>query len=275
MLDPMPNLADPSVIGDETAMTRIALQDSDLAPQETHGSYGDPSLSQHDAAGSGSPQSTPMAPGVGGFNIAPPAGRENRRDVIATRSGDVSGHDLKTLDFEPQPLVARGKALRALRVWGGRSSILLSATLMLGLLALALSTPFDGARQQIRELWASQPWLELFHAPGPHARLLIESPKGSANEPLQLGIALEGASGGETITVTGLASGTELSLGKILQSGAWVVADADIDKTFVGPPPDFVGTMSATVTLHSPNGRLLDRQPLQLEWIAIEAAGRA
>jgi hypothetical protein len=66
-----------------------------------------------------------------------------------------------------------------------------------------------------------------------HARLVVESQEGFANKPLPLGISLQDASGGETVTMAGLAEGTELSLGTALSPGRWLVPALDLDKTFI------------------------------------------
>jgi hypothetical protein len=97
-------------------------------------------------------------------------------------------------------------------------------------------------------------------------RLIIGSPRGAIDEPLPVGIAIENATGGETVTITGLADGTELSLGSLSDSRAWTVGAGDVEQTFVGPPRHFVGRMEATASLRSASGRLLDQQALQLEW---------
>jgi len=103
-------------------------------------------------------------------------------------------------------------------------------------------------------------------APSEPAQLIIESQKGFANEPLPLGISIKDASGGERITLAGLAAGTELSLGTSLGSAGWLVSAGDLDKTFVGAPKDFVGVMDATVNLQSADERLLDSKVVRLEW---------
>ena len=68
---------------------------------------------------------------------------------------------------------------------------------------------FDETPQQVSDFWPLTSWDEddstqtSAHA----ARLVVESRKGFSNEPLPLGVSLEGASGSETVTVTGLANG--------------------------------------------------------------------
>jgi hypothetical protein len=89
---------------------------------------------------------------------------------------------------------------------------------------------------------------------------------GLPNEPLPLGIAIEQASGDETVLIIGLAESTELSLGTFAAGYGWLVAARDVSETFVGAPKDFVGVMEATVGLYTQTGRLLDRGALRLEW---------
>src|SRR2546421_9151905 len=89
---------------------------------------------------------------------------------------------------------------------------------------------------------------------GSGAHLAIENQKGLTSEPLPLGISVADGSGGETVTVAGLAEGTELSLGTALASGNWLVPVADLDRTFVGAPMSFVGVMTAKVALNSATG---------------------
>src|SRR5258708_3363779 len=101
---------------------------------------------------------------------------------------------------------------------------------------------------------------------GSAAHLAIENQKGLTSEPLPLGISIADSSGGETVTVAGLAEGTELSLGTALGSGSWLVPVADLDKTFVGAPTSFVGAMTAKVTLNAPTGKRLDSRNIRFEW---------
>jgi hypothetical protein len=102
-----------------------------------------------------------------------------------------------------------------------------------------------------------------------HPTLVITaSQKGYVNEPLPLGIWLNDASGEETVTIGGLAEDTELSQGSSRGLAGWPLAARELDKTFVGPPKDFVGVMDATVKLSSAGGQLLESQVIRFEWIA-------
>jgi hypothetical protein len=101
---------------------------------------------------------------------------------------------------------------------------------------------------------------------GSAAHLAIENQKGLTIEPLPLGISVADASGGETVTVAGLAEGTTLSLGTALEADNWLVTVADLDKTFVAAPVSFVGVMTAKVTLNSATGKRLDTRNIRFEW---------
>jgi hypothetical protein len=100
------------------------------------------------------------------------------------------------------------------------------------------------------------------------ALVVTASQKKYVNEPLPLGMWLNNDSGKETVTIDGLLEGTELSLGTSRGLAGWVLTGGDLDKTFVGPPRDFVGVMNATVELSSAGGQLLESQVIQFEWIA-------
>src|SRR5262249_1969556 len=101
---------------------------------------------------------------------------------------------------------------------------------------------------------------------GSVAHLAIQNQKGRTIEPLPLGISVADGSGGETVTVGGLAEGSKLSFGTALGSGNWLVPVADLDKTFVGAPGSFIGVMTAKVTLNSATGERLDTRDVRFEW---------
>jgi hypothetical protein len=69
---------------------------------------------------------------------------------------------------------------------------------------------------------------------GSATHLSIENQKGLTSEPLPLGISVADGSGGETVTVAGLAEGTELSL-----TTAWITFPTGTCASIVlrGPAP--------------------------------------
>jgi hypothetical protein len=130
---------------------------------------------------------------------------------------------------------------------------------VIGIIGIALLAFADPTQKLVGSFWRTKPL-------GSAAHLAIENQKGLANEPLPLGISVIDASGGETVTIAGLAEGTELSLGTALGSGNWLVPVADLDKTFVGAPMSFVGVMTAKVTLNSVSGKRLEAQNVRFDW---------
>jgi hypothetical protein len=194
-----------------------------------------------------------MASGIGGFNIPLPPPRE---DGIAI---EPHMEDRRLLIFDPARAGVEAKSVPARSGKGFVVSML--ALLAFGTL-VALNY-VDGVR-----LASAVAVLASLVQSEALARLIIESPRGAVNEPLPLGITIENATGGETVTITGLTDGTDLSLGSLSDSLAWTIAAGEVEQTFVGPPKHFVGRMEATVSLRSASGRLLDEQPLPLEWTA-------
>jgi hypothetical protein len=130
---------------------------------------------------------------------------------------------------------------------------------VIGIIGIALLAFADPTQKLVGSFWRTKPL-------GSASHLAIENQKGLANEPLPLGISVIDASGGETVTIAGLAEGTELSLGTALGSGNWLVPVADLDKTFVGAPMSFVGVMTAKVTLNSVSGKRLEAQNVRFDW---------
>ena len=208
-----------------------------------------------------------MAPGVGGFNIDPPAPRASllKSDVAIAYAPHRA---LPKPTFVPQPPIQAYRT--AIVVESGGSSLVLNLfaiTAIVGVIALGFA---DETRKQVnRILELVRPLYEISNAEtsAHRARLVVENQKGFANEPLPLGISVKDASGAETVTVAGLANDAELSLGTSLGAAGWRVPAHDLDKTFVGARGDFVGIMDAMVILRSSGGELLDSQAVRFEWI--------
>jgi hypothetical protein len=99
------------------------------------------------------------------------------------------------------------------------------------------------------------------------ARLVVESQRGFANEPLPLGVALSNSMGSEMLTLVGLATGTRLSTGSPLGLTGWQLPAREVSNAFAYAPKDFVGIMNAAVDLRSPRDRLMDSQIVRLEWV--------
>ncbi len=106
-------------------------------------------------------------------------------------------------------------------------------------------------------------------------RLVVEGQRGYANEPLALGVALEGQANGESLLLEGLADGTRLSAGMPIGRTGWRVSAADLGGVMAYAPADFVGVMDAKADLRSSHDRLMDSQFVMLEWMAKQPAAGA
>jgi hypothetical protein len=205
-----------------------------------------------------------MAHGVGGPNIDLPVPSANSIEV-ETAIEELRGRWFPT----PEWPIQTGRKAKV--VWIGRFSFVFSMLAIVGTVGVKLFAFLDEAGKQVSDIRGPvMPLHDGLSKAGRSAhpaRFVVENQMGVANEPLPLGILLKGASSGETVTVEGLMKGTDLSLGIPRGSDGWLVSTADLDKTFVGAPQDFVGVMEATVNLRSASNQLLDRQIVRLEWM--------
>ena len=212
-----------------------------------------------------SPRPPRMAPGIGGFNISLPPPRDAMEGGIAT---EPPMEDRRPVILDP----AAGAGAEGESALARRGKVVVSMLALLAVAAFVIVSYVDGVRTKQASAIAVLKSLVESEAP---TRLIIESPRGAVDEPLPLGITIENATGGETLTITGLADGTELSLGNLSDSLAWTIAAGKIEQTFVGPPSRFVGRMQATASLRSASGRLLDERALRFEWTARNDEQRA
>jgi hypothetical protein len=203
------------------------------------------------------------APGINSFNIAPP-----------NSIGRWPAHDhrsllkIEVLARPPIQSESRSASAGSASVWLHRSLFILSLLALIGIAGVATLVLSPQAGQQAGEiLQAATGWnFSVISPPAPSARLVVQTQKGLKNEPLPSGLSLVDASGGETVTIAGLAPGTDLSIGTSLGGADWQLSASDLDKTFVGSAKDFVGVMDATAILSSASGRILDRQAIRFEW---------
>jgi hypothetical protein len=157
-------------------------------------------------------------------------------------------------------------------VWIGRASFFLIVFPVVAIIGFMLLVTPDHARRLITDITGVMTLSDGVTKADMSLRqphLVLRSQKGFADELLPLGISLEDASGGETVSMTGLAS-AGLSKGTSLGLAGWQVSAEDLDKTWVSAPEGFVGVMDAMVNLHSASGQLLQSKILRLEWIAKE-----
>jgi hypothetical protein len=101
-------------------------------------------------------------------------------------------------------------------------------------------------------------------------RLSFQPYRGMRGQPLPLGLTLHGRADGAAITIAGLAPGMSLSTGHSLGPDSWRVPVADLARTWIGPPADFVGLVDLVAELHL-SEMLVHRRLLQFEWAATPA----
>jgi hypothetical protein len=108
----------------------------------------------------------------------------------------------------------------------------------------------------------------------PPARLIgVEGRQNFSNEAISLGITLNGASGSELALLSGLVSGTRLSVGGPVGESGWRLPARDLMSALAYAPRDFIGVMNAAIDLRLPNDRLLDSRVMRLEWVPRRPAG--
>jgi hypothetical protein len=201
-----------------------------------------------------------MAPGLGGFNIEPPAAPESTPPLKDVREPRALKPDIIRPPSGTEQYRLCAMELNSVRASDGR--LLLAPKVIaavIGIIGITLLALPDPMRKMVDSFGRIKPF-------GSAAHLAIENQKGLTSEPLPLGISVADGSGGETVTVSGLAEGTELSLGTELGSSSWLVPVADLDKTFIGAPVRFVGVMTAKITLNSATGTRLDTRNIRFEW---------
>ncbi len=95
--------------------------------------------------------------------------------------------------------------------WTGTLSFICVLTAIAVLIAAIIIFP-DAVRKNTDGVADLRPsLLEGMSRTAPSARLQVKSQKGFVNDPLPLGVSIKDASGGETVTLTGLAAGSNVS----------------------------------------------------------------
>ncbi len=210
-------------------------------------------------------ESPPMAPGLGGPNVELP-------ERLRPFEGDVAIKDLRRRLMLDPDLVLQPPMRAQVRdiipwVWRLSSVFVLAATVAFAATLMVVSR---GARPPGGVV---APAADRLARPSVQpARLVVESQRGLANEPIPLGVSLTDGSGNEMVTLVGLARGTELTAGTPIGSSSWQLSARDLDKTLARAPKDFVGVMGAAIDLRSPGDRLMDSQFVRLEWVAKKEA---
>jgi hypothetical protein len=123
-----------------------------------------------------------------------------------------------------------------------------------------------GLRLSLQEATSGMP-------PESARRLLVDQQMGFTDEPLPLGLAIRNPAGDETVTLTGLAAGTIVAPGAMLETSGWQMPGQALAAALAYPPRDFVGVMEATVRLLDGRNELLDSRIVRLVWIEGKPVG--
>jgi len=203
----------------------------------------------------------PMAPGIGGPNIElPPLTTRPVDDAIASSAARRSP-DWGSIPTSPIPAPPKTVAR-------GSGRFLLGLTLSAIIVGLALFLFLNSAGKRPVADTVIPP-MAVSHAKiaVPPARLLVDRQKGFVNERLPLGVSLDGGTGGEALTLSGLALGSKLSAGTPIGASVWRLWPRDLDQAFAYAPKDFVGVMDTAIDLRSADDELIDSQVVRFEWV--------
>lgn len=226
-----------------------------------------------------SPDPPPRLPlGVGGPNIEFPPRLEPRQFDSSFAINEARTRSSPESDVVPLPRVpTRGGASRW--IGGLILLILIAAILAYGLVLIAprdqtaIVPPSD--KPATPEVAGPPAAGKQREEPGAIPRLIAEDRRAYVNEPLRLGLSLDGASGGEFLLIKGLNEATRFSAGTLVAPNSWRVSAADIGNLFVHAPEDYVGTMDAVVDLHTADNRKVDSQRIKLEWVPVALPSQA
>jgi hypothetical protein len=103
-------------------------------------------------------------------------------------------------------------------------------------------------------------------------RLIVEGASAENNREILIGASVEGPTEGATVVVSGLATGSTLSVGRPWGATGWIVPAAELAGALLRPPQGFSGTMEYALTLRGADNAVLERQAIRLDWAASNEA---
>ena len=158
-----------------------------------------------------------------------------------------------------------------------RSRLVVVCCLVGLILAIAISSVIVFGQLRVADIW-HQPaddhsWTQLNRAasalPAEQAilRLIVQSARGMTGEPVPLGLAIYGPAEGAIVIITGLLAGMEVSTGVEVGAHRWELLPEDVGYAFIAPPENFVGSADLVAELRLADDKIVDRQPIYLEWV--------
>jgi hypothetical protein len=117
----------------------------------------------------------------------------------------------------------------------------------------------------------------LLHALTPSAAhraptLTVRNHDGAVNDPLELGVDVEAAEPGATVTIKGMPLGGRLTVGEQMTLTEWRLAAEEAANAVVIPPADYVGVVNLSAELRNPDGTPVVTRGIQLSWKSAAAA---
>jgi TPR repeat protein len=166
-----------------------------------------------------------------------------------------------------------------------RSKLVIICCLVAVILAIAISLVIVFGELPLADIW-HQPvnnhsWTRLNQATsamrGEQAipRLIVQSSRGMAGEPVPLGLAIQRPAEGVVVLITGMLAGMEVSTGFEVGAHKWELLPEDVGYAFVVPPENFVGSVDLVVELRLADDKIVDRQAIYLEWVPPTSPGLA
>ncbi|MDR3448873.1 MAG: hypothetical protein P4M15_03850 [Alphaproteobacteria bacterium] len=100
------------------------------------------------------------------------------------------------------------------------------------------------------------------------ASLIInDAPPSPVDQPVPLGVSVDGANELNFLVISGLPKGAALSAGHFVGDDGWSLYATEIKDALIQPPPHFVGVMELTVSLII-GANTIESRPMQFEWVA-------
>src|SRR5262249_54927110 len=197
--------------------------------------------------------------GRGAPTTARAIGRRNSEPPMRNPfEGDVAIKEMRhrlSLDPDLIPQPPRRVAPRRALPWIGRLLFVLIVAAVVIFAVALMALPPGAGKDSGGIAGAFAPMFERWSRPAASAqpaRLVVESQRAFANEPIALGVSLADASGEETLIVIGLADGTRLSAGRPLGPTGCKAPPRDWARQLPPPPRDFSAVMDRRADLRRP-----------------------
>jgi hypothetical protein len=149
--------------------------------------------------------------------------------------------------------------------------------IILAVVVTTLTLSEDLSRTDIRQWLTNDGLTEVFSLPvtsdpvtaisaRPSPKLIIQPSRGTSDEPVPLGLEVDGLAEEVVVYIESLVPGMELSLGTPVGADAWKIPATELGYAWIAPPQGFVGTAKLIAELRLPNNKIADRQAIHFAW---------